>query len=626
MDKLGTYISWREPAYRSGIRILLLQSLLVLSLVTVAQPQQRLDSLLQVAEQEQDPQLKAQKQLAYLYSLMSYHPDSALMLIDKLIAEYDAEQFEFGLARALSMKSWLITFQLEYEQAHMLAHQALEMQQKDGRDSAGIALTLNRIGIVNLHFERIEEAEDYMTQALEYFTLLEDTVYIDMCLNNLGIVALQKKDYQVAIRNYKQSLAIRLNRKMWHWAAFAYYNIGSLYTEQAKVDSAQHYLDLSVNTFLTKTLAKRIPPMVYLGLAELAYAKKNWGDALKYAEISLDSATYLKRKESDLAAKEFIPGVHYQIQDYQRAYETLLEFQAEKSLRDSLNNEAEVSEVEEKYQNVQKEKELVELRANELEAANKIQEFRLLLLSVSIAGALMLAVFLYFFRRKRQQQRWIEADLQAKISEMKLTALRSQMNPHFIFNCINTAQNFVLRSQKEDAYDYLSRFAKLLRVVLEHSDQTYISIEDEIHHLQLYIELEAIRFDGQFEYRFEVDEAIQGGIYEIPTMILQPFVENAILHGLINRSQGGGLLTVEVLKEHDILHCTIEDNGVGREKAAEIKRQKERFYQGTALPNVRERLAIIEEETGLPLNLTITDLSDGNKAAGTRVSLSLPLR
>ncbi len=626
MDKLRTYIFWREPAYRSGIRFLLLQSLLVLSFVTVAQPQQRLDSLLQVAEQEQDPQLKAQKQLAYLYSLMSYHPDSALMLIDKLIAEYQTKQFEFGLARALSMKSWLITVQLEYEQAHKLAHQALEIQQEDGRDSAGIALTLNRIGIVNLHFERIEEAEDYMTQALEYFKLLEDSVHIDMCLNNLGIVALERKDYQAAIRYYKQSLAIRLNREMWYWAAFAYYNIGSLYTEQAKVDSAQHYLDLSVNTFLTKTLAKRIPPMVYLGLAELSYAKRNWDDALKFAEISLDSATYLKRKEIVLAAKEFIPGVHSQIQDYQRAYETLLEFQAEKSIRDSLNNEAEVSEVEERYQNVQKEKELVELRAKELGAVNKIQEFRVLLLSVSIAGALILAVFLYFFQRKRQQQRWMEADLQAKISEMKLTALRSQMNPHFIFNCINTAQNFVLRSQKEEAYDYLSRFAKLLRVVLEYSDQTYISVEDEIHHLRLYIELESIRFDGQFEHRFEVDEAIKEGIFEIPTMILQPFVENAIIHGLVNRSEGGGILTVVLSKENEVLHCTIEDNGVGREIAAEIKRQKERFYKGTALPNVRERLAMIEKETGLPLGLTISDLTDGNKPTGTRVSLSLPLR
>lgn len=609
-----------------GVQYLILLGFVGLSMTSFGQQQQRLDSLLQIAEAETDPKVKVEQQLNYLNSLMASYSDSALMLVDELIAEHEQEEFTFGLARALSMKSWFLVFRLEYEEAHRLGHKALEMQQREGTDSAGIALTLNRIGIVNLQFERLNEAEDYITQALSYFSLLKDTVHMDMCLNNLGIVAVQIKDFESAINYYRQSLDIRLRKKMWHWVAFSYYNIASMYVQLSELDSAKLNMDKSTEIFRSKTLAKSIPPMVYLGLAELNYAQENWDAAIEYATISLDSANYLKRKGIAFEAKKFLPKVFYQKEDYQKAYEALLDYQNEKAIQDSLNNIAKVSKIEEQYRNVQKEKELVELRASELEANKKVQDFRLLVLSLSIAALAAVVILVYFNIKRRQKQQWMEADLNAKISEMKLIALRSQMNPHFIFNCINTAQNFVLHSQKQEAYDYLSKFAKLLRVVLENSDQTFISLEDEIHHLQLYIELEAIRFDKKFEYSFEVDEAIQDGIFEIPTMMLQPFVENAILHGLVNRKENGGMLKVVLKKEGSILHCTIQDNGVGRLQAAEIKKQKKKFYKSSALPNIKERLALIEKNIGLKLDLKIVDLNENEKAKGTLVNLSLPLR
>lgn len=589
------------------------------------QAQNALDSLRIEAEKETDPKLKLTKELTFLNKLMVYHPDSTIALLDSLIDVYHNQEFPFAEARCISLKAWFLVFKAQYEESHRIGHEALAIQQKENTDTMGLGLTLNRIGIANLQFGRLDEAEKYMKRALVHFNHLQNLELIDLVLNNLGILATEKKDYDLGIDYYLQSLKIRKEMNSWFWIAYSYNNIANLYLETNRIDSAEKYYRQSVLTFNEKTKNKQVPPMVYAGLGQLKAKQMDFSSAIDYFKKSIKGSEDRSHTELVVQVKILLAEAYFENKDFELAYQALKDFHSDLAQLDSVNDVAKVSEIEEKYQNAAKEIEIIRLKAEELEARNAAQRSNLFALSLGILALLAFSIMFFISRRRKQKESLKESELNSKISDMKLVALRSQMNPHFIFNCINTAQNFVLDSDKEAAYDYLSKFAKLLRIVLENSDETLISLEDEINHLRLYIELEQIRFESKFEFSLELDEDLENGVYEIPSMMIQPFVENSILHGLMNKVTGQRSLKVKMSIENEMLQCTIEDNGVGREKALEIKKQKKKFYKSTALPNIQERLEIIEKNTGLSIELSIEDLFSEMQVSGTKVHLRLPL-
>ncbi len=154
----------------------------------------------------------------------------------------------------------------------------------------------------------------------------------------------------------------------------------------------------------------------------------------------------------------------------------------------------------------------------------------------------------------------------------KMQALRAQMNPHFIFNCLSSINNFVLKNETEAASDYLTKFSRLIRTVLNNSKRSFIPLEDELEMVRLYLEMESLRFKGSFTYRIDRDEKIEPSTIFIPPLLIQPFVENAIWHGLLHKADPGGRLDISVKVEKNILICIIEDNGVGRSFSPEYLR------------------------------------------------------
>lgn len=587
--------------------------------------QSNLDSLRLEAVKETEPNLKLTKELTFLNKLMVNHPDSAIFLMDSLIEGYHTKNFPFAEARCISLKSWFLCIKAQYGESHRLGHVALAIQQKSKTDSMGLGLTLNRIGIANLQFGRLDEAKKYMEEALEYFNALGNIELIDLVLNNLGILATQQKNYDLGIDYYSKSLSIRKSQESWFWVAYSYFNIANLYLETNQIDSAEKYYSKSLKTFQEKTPKLVVPPMVYGGLGELKVRQSDFPSAIFYFKKSIKGSEERKHTELIVQTQVLLADALFKNGDFKEAYEILNEYQASAQKLDSVNDISKVSEIEEKYKNAEKEVEIIRLKADELQSRNSVQKSNMLALFLAIFALIVIFATLLIIRRRRQKERLKELDLNSKISDMKLVALRSQMNPHFIFNCINTAQNFVLHSEKEAAYDYLSKFAKLLRIVLENSDQTFVSLEDELNHLRLYIELEQIRFETKFEFSLEVDSELENGVFEIPSMMIQPFVENSILHGLMNKTDDNRILKIQLKKQGELIHCSIEDNGVGREKAMEIKQQKKKFYKSTALPNIQERLEIIEKNTGLSIDLNIEDLFEDIEPIGTIVRLSLPL-
>ncbi|QEC41142.1 sensor histidine kinase [Pseudobacter ginsenosidimutans] len=243
--------------------------------------------------------------------------------------------------------------------------------------------------------------------------------------------------------------------------------------------------------------------------------------------------------------------------------------------------------------------------------------FRLL-----VALILVTIVWLLVIRRIRQEQN--KSATQNRINELEQLALRSQMNPHFIFNCLNSIQNFLLQNNFEKTNEYLTSFAHLIRQTLDNSSRSTISIESESRYLSSYLELESMRFGHSFIYDIEVDPAIDPDNTFIPTMILQPYVENSIRHGLRYRQDGVKSVRVIFRKRGNTLVCIVEDNGIGRKKAAELKSFMHVEYQSKGMTLTAERIAALNRRQDIPITVDVIDMEEDGNATGTQVIVRFP--
>ncbi len=216
-------------------------------------------------------------------------------------------------------------------------------------------------------------------------------------------------------------------------------------------------------------------------------------------------------------------------------------------------------------------------------------------------------------------------DVARKMIELEQKALRTQMNPHFIFNTMSSIQQFVNTNDKRAANRYLSKFATLMRGILHNSDKQYVTLQEEFDLMDIYLELEALRMNNKFKYEIYIDPEIDTVFTRIPPMLIQPFVENAILHGLANLEDREGHLQLRIEEEGDYLKCSIEDNGIGRKKAAEIKAKRTIKHESTAMRNVQERIDLLKHGKEDVVNLNVIDLEDSNgNPCGTRVEVIVP--
>lgn len=228
------------------------------------------------------------------------------------------------------------------------------------------------------------------------------------------------------------------------------------------------------------------------------------------------------------------------------------------------------------------------------------------------------------FRSKRKQKLAKEkAETERRIAELRLSALRAQMNPHFIFNAINSIQHFVLQNDSEHAYNYLAKFSSLIRLVLDQSQSESIPLDQELKMLDLYVELEKLRFERPFKYEINVDQELKDDNIKIPGMLVQPFIENAIWHGLLPKKSGEAWIKISFVKKQGFAEITVEDNGVGRKAASEAKHKdgKKRSY---GLQITEERLRLAEHKRSDQPTIHIIDKQDENGVpSGTKVVINI---
>lgn len=248
-----------------------------------------------------------------------------------------------------------------------------------------------------------------------------------------------------------------------------------------------------------------------------------------------------------------------------------------------------------------------------------------LLISFLLVFTIIYTVFMVrIYNIKKKQRR--EFERRVEMSKIELKALRSQMNPHFVFNSLNAIQHYIFHTKSDEAIKYLNKFARLVRIILNNSERPTVTVGDDLEALRLYLELEQMRFEEKFDYEIIVDETVDPDYDIMPPLLMQPYVENAILHGL-NPKPVKGKLTIKLHSENNFLICTITDNGIGREKASEIRRTMPvRNHKSLGMKITEDRLKILNEINNSQLSVTITDLKDANnQAQGTRVELFVPL-
>ena len=241
--------------------------------------------------------------------------------------------------------------------------------------------------------------------------------------------------------------------------------------------------------------------------------------------------------------------------------------------------------------------------------------------TVAVISFFILSFFILETRNKQKRKAAVEKVItEKKLTELEMQALKAQINPHFVFNCLNSIKGFIFDRDYAQADKYLDKFADLMRSTIDNSDASIISLQNEINYLDNYLQLEKLRFEDKFDYKIEVAADIDKEAFFVPAMLLQPYVENAIRHGMRFLENKKGLININVNKENNFLVCEIDDNGIGREKAAALKSKMHVEYQSKGMNISRRRAELYK------IDQQVTDKKDATgNATGTTITVKIPL-
>ncbi len=354
--------------------------------------------------------------------------------------------------------------------------------------------------------------------------------------------------------------------------------LADLYLEKGAVEEAERYIDASKNLAeQDATLEQKVK--VFKKATEISQQKGALDEAAKnYRNFSdaMDKANNAKQEDLDRKLAILKDQVNIDIID--------------KNL-----------EIEEKQEAL-------------LEQQLKNQRNIIGLLSLLLLASL---VSFYFIMRNVKAKRKANALLLLK-------SLRTQMNPHFIFNALNSVNNYISKNDEKAANKFLANFSRLMRMVLDYSQKDFISFEEEMQLIELYLKLEHARFRDKFDYKLENNTTIDYSDIEIPPMLIQPFIENAVWHGLRYKTEKGHL-QVTIKTNDKYLNITIQDNGIGREKSKTLKTRNQKKYKSTGLKNVDKRIALINEIYTKNYEIQVKDAFSDASDVGTFVSIKIPL-
>lgn len=439
------------------------------------------------------------------------------------------------------------------------------------------------------------------------------SIYYYRILNRLAVVHYYKGDFNSSISISKKNLRdlLKLSDEIPHnrkndFIGYAYHNIALSYDALKFGDSTEIYFNMAINSKRANRLRNNIVNTI-----------------VDYSQFKMTQNKFIEAKQLLLEGEEIMHEINRNSRDQEWYFELYnLLFQVSSELEESeatiYYNEKYEEELAmyTKYHQRYNMNLIVKNYFEKIE--NEEQEASLKHLAVTISGSflalLVLTLFIYLYQKNRAQKKLKQKSIDHRLSELK--ALKAQINPHFLFNVLNSIQSFILENEKDIAQEYLVKYGRLMRKVLDHSDSLTVTLADEIETLRLYTDLEMIRVKEGFNFTVTIDSSIYSERIIIPSMVIQPFIENAIWHG-VSSLKTQGEISLIFTRQENMIYATIKDNGVGFDSSGA---QQKSSHKSKGIQIVKERLSLLWDTDQFNTEPEI----HSKKGIGTKIILKFP--
>ena len=542
--------------------------------------------------------------------------EGALELTGRAIETARSVNDTVPLADALNTLGNLYKDMLLFNEAIDSYFDALELWELK-QDTNGLAIAYGSIALMYFYQEEYDKALEFNLKKLPVSQRTGDMWEESKTLNNIAQIYTAQNLLDSSLYYLRKSLL--LNEKMNYPAgvASAYHNIASTFSLKGKPDSAFHYISMSIK--LAEKINDPELPTYLITLGRIQRRMERYNDALANTMKAYKMAVDQNEAITIASAAGLLSAIYGETGRKDLAYDYLREYHA---LNDSISNNEFLKkvtrlEIQNEYDRKQEAAEF-EHRQELLIRENKIQQQNLYVKGLIILIILLLVISLFYIRNTRLKARYERIDLEQRL-------LRAQMNPHFIFNSLCAIQDLILAGEPARANTFLVKIASLMRNILENSREEFIPLEKELETLRLYLDVQKLRFESEFEYEFKVDPSIDSENISVPPMLAQPCLENSVEHGLM-KNKDGGKVEISYKMEDGLMKLEVSDNGVGRAMAAETK-EKRMKKKSISTEVVKSRLDYFRKVMkSRNISYEIKDLFENSRPAGTRVVIVMPVK
>ena len=481
-----------------------------------------------------------------------------------------------------------------------------------------IAVSYNSMGNIYLELKEYDLALEHFNKSLKIEEDLGNKLGLAINYNNIGIIYEAKDSLDLALKSYQTSLDYNSQINSTIGKIICNNSIGSIYLKQNKPELALTTIKPTV-ALAEKTNDKFYTGMAYINLGWAQNELNLLNEAKPNLEKGLDIAKNYNLQSMESDAKFQLSKWYEKQGDSKKALDLYKQAVTISEDISGKNNSQYVNTLRIRYETEKKSNQILELSSANKLANAKLEQSKkttyFLILGLILFG---LATFLFFRQRQLKSEK--------QILRLEQDMLRNQMNPHFIFNSLNSIKLYIINNEKENAVYYLNKFSKLIRKILIASTEKVISLKDELETMDLYMNIENIRFSNEIHYKIQVDKDIDTESIKIPSLVLQPFLENALWHGL-SPKKDDKFVNISVSKtENNFVSISITDNGIGRTASAKIKEKKLLKQKSLGIDITKQRLANFSKNYTENFELMINDLYDSNdQPSGTCVVLKLPI-
>lgn len=602
------------------------------------------------------------EQLCLLYELQGDY-DSAMKFAHEMISVLIQTDDEVRLPSSYLILGNIFQLVGKYDSAISYFNEACRLYEKNS-NATGRAKVFNNIGNVHYYLGDYDTAIRYYLKALQIKVEQKDTVAQSKTLNNIAAIYYQTGNFPKSLHYYNRCMTMLLSLGHEPHLAVGYGNIGLVLYEMKKYDSAMQYYTKALSLYQKHKMVKGVSAtltnigLIKFDLHRYHEALNDFKSALKLnQEISDESETALtmqhmartylaldqmdqalqyglksmelcekyglKKQEMDL--HQLLASIYSETNQYKQA---LIHLNAFILIKDSVfNNDQreELNRIVEKYEMERKEKQINLLETEKKNIELELTKRNLIVFGFAVIFLLIAIIATLLFNRFRIKRNHQQMSLELKMNETEQRLVQSKLNPHAISNALRNIEMLVIDQDTEKATLHLKRFELFIRHLLDKTGGSLITLRQEIAFLQLFLEMESDFAPGKFEWSIDLSPGIETDAIEIPPMFIQPFVENAIKHG-VKHLPGSGLIGISFVKNGKYLECTVTDNGIGRKASAELYRQKKALYPSVGSNLLEERRLLLKKLGRIDIGQETDDLYDetGNPA-GTRVVVRFEL-